>query len=378
MLTAQQVKHLAKPGRHHDGRGLYLNVTAKGSRSWVQRIVVDGRRRDIGLGGYPAVSLAQARRRAEANRSAVADGRDPIAEKRRAAVPTFGEAAVKVHAMNLPKWRNDHAARFWLRSLELHAARIWSMPLDRIQPTDVIACLESQWTVKAETMRRVRQRMQSVFRWAMAHGYITTNPAGEIISAALPSQPKVKRRQRAAHYLDLPDILQTVRDSHASMAAKACIEFIALTAARSGEARLASWSEIDFDSAVWSVPAERMKRGILHRVPLSHRTLEVLDRAKVLHDGSGHLFPSPLKPGRPLTSETLLKVFADHGIDSSVHGLRSAFKTWAVEQTTASWATTEACLAHNIGDATEMSYVRGDLFAKRRALLDEWADFLNA
>ena len=246
------------------------------------------------------MSLARARQLAYENRAAATEGRDPRLKQPVAlAMPTFGEAATKVHAMNRPRWSNEHHAKFWLRSLEMHAAPIWRMPLDAIGPADVIACLEHAWTTKPETMRRVRQRMQTVMRWGMAHQFIESNPAGEIISAALPTQPKVQQNLRAVHYLDLPDVLSTIRRSQASDAVKGCIEFIALTAARSGEARLAVWDEFDLSSAVWTVPAERMKRRVTHRVPLSARAVEVIEGALELRDGSNYVFPSPLRPGCP-------------------------------------------------------------------------------
>ena len=376
-LTAAAVRNITKPGRHADGEGLYLNVRGSGSKSWLQRVNVGGRRRELGLGPYPRVSLAEARRAAASNRADAAGQRDPFTGRRRPAPPTFAEAAASVHAMNRARWSSDHHANFWLRSLELHAAAIWDMKLDEICPTDVIECLAPMWTVKPETMRRVRQRVQTVFRWGMAYGYIGTNPAGEMISAALPTQPRVKAHLASVHYLDLPDTLATVRSSGAADASKTCIEFIVLTAARSGEARLATWAEIDQESATWTVPASRMKRRITHRVPLSAMALSVLEDAKAIHDGSGLIFPSPRRPGMTMPADTLVKVLRDNGINATVHGFRSSFKTWAIERSDANWAVTEAALSHQVGDATESAYVRGDLFAKRRALMDQWAQYVG-
>ena len=372
-LNAAVVKALGKPGRHSDGNGLFLNVTPKGSKSWVLRYAVAGRRRDIGLGSYPEVGLADARRLARAHQEAAAARRDPVTGKWRPPAPTFSEAAREVHALNRARWSSEHHANFWLRSLELHAAPLWDMKLDAIEPRDVIACLQPSWTTKAETMRRVRQRIQSVMRWGMAHDFIDSNPAGERISAALPSQPRVNAHLAAVHYLDLPDALATIRSSRATEASKSCIGFIVLTAARSGEARHATWDEVDCDAAVWTIPASRMKRRLVHRVPLSTSALDVLDRAKSVQDGSGLIFPSALRPGCTMPAETLLKVLRDHGIEATVHGFRSAFKTWAIEMSDASWAVTEAALSHRVGDATEASYVRGDMFEKRRILMEQWA-----
>ena len=376
-LNAAVVKGIQASGRHADGNGLSLNVTPSGSKSWVLRYTVAGRRRNVGLGSYPEVGLAEARRLAREHREAVEARRDSVTGKWRPPAPTFSEAAREVHALNRARWSSEHHANFWLRSLELHAAPLWDMKLDAIEPRDVIACLQPSWTTKAETMRRVRQRIQSVMRWGMAHDFIDANPAGERISAALPPQPRVNAPLAAVHYLDLPDALATIRSSRATEASKACIGFIVLTAARSGEARHATWDEVDLDAAVWTIPASRMKRRLVHRVPLSTSALDVLDRAKSVQDGSGLIFPSALRPGCTMPAETLLKVLRDHGIEATVHGFRSAFKTWAVEMSDASWAVTEAALSHRVGDATEASYVRGDMFEKRRILMEQWAQHVR-
>ena len=224
---------LREPGRYSDGDGLHLFISRTGGKSWVHRVTVDGRRRDIGLGGYPTVSLAQAR-----NRAAIADGKDPLAEKRRPAVPTFREAAHATHDANRPRWRNRRHALSWIQTLERHAfPRIGNMPVDTIGRTDVLAVLTPIWTTRPETARRVRQRMRTVFRWTMAHEAIESNPAGEAIDGALPSMPKVKAHLRALPYHETGEALRTVDASPASPASKLCLRFLVLTAARSGEAR---------------------------------------------------------------------------------------------------------------------------------------------
>ncbi len=372
-LNALAVKSLRAPGRHSDGNGLFLNVTPAGSKSWVLRYSVAGQRRDIGLGSYPGVSLARARELARDRREAAEARRDPATGRYRPPAPTFGEAAREVHALNRARWSSEHHAKFWLHSLVLHAAPLWDKPLNMIEPRDVIACLAPKWTENPETMRRVRQRIQKVMRWGMAHEFIDSNPAGERISAALPPQPRTKAPLAAVHYLDVPDALATIRSSQATEATKACIDFIVLTAVRSGEARKAIWDEVDLDAAVWTVPAERMKRRIVHRVPLSTGALDALDRAKWVRDGSGLIFPSAQRPGHPMSAETLLKALRDHGISATVHGFRSSFKTWAIECADTTGAVTEAALAHRIGNQTEAAYVRGDLFEKRRVLMEQWA-----
>ena len=378
-LTAARVKALTKSGRYADGDGLYLNIAKGGSKSWVLRITIDRRRRDIGLGSTSTVSLLEARNRAHTHRVDVANGRDPLAEKRRANIPTFREAAIKVHAANVPRWRNANHIANWMRTLERHAMpTIGPMRVDRIQQTDVLRVLEPIWSELPETARRVRQRIRKVLRWCQAHGYVENNVAGEAIDGALPAMPKVKNHLRSMPYLEVSDALRVVDASGASQTAKCCLRFVILTAARPGEARGARWSEMDMDSRVWELPAERMKRGVKHRVPLSDAALEVLDAAKALDDGSDLVFPSPRFPEQQMSDMTLTKVLrsCDLAKKTTVHGFRSSFRTWVLEETDASWEAGEAALAHALGNSTAQAYVRGDLLRARETLMQEWADYL--
>ena len=378
-LTAAKVKALTKPGMHHDGRGLYLRVAPGGSKGWMLRATIDGRRRDIGLGGYPAVSLAKARQFADAHRLAVAEGRDPLAEKRRAKMPTFGEATIKVHEANLPRWKNGKHTDQWINTLRSYAFPvIGNLRLDRITRRDVLAVLTPIWTAKPETARRVRQRIRTILKWAQAHGYVEHNSAGEAIDGALPLMPRVKAHFRALHYAEVPAALVTVDASPASMAAKLCLRFLILTAARSGEARGALWSEIDLDAREWRIPAERMKGGAEHRVPLSDAAVAVLEQARPLSGSEGPIFPSPMKPGQPMSDMTLTKVLRSAGLAqyATVHGFRSSFRDWAAERTNAPHAVMERALAHAVADAVEAAYARSDLIEKRRVLMQAWADFV--
>ena len=215
-LTASQVKAHTLPGMHGDGRGLYLRVAKGGSKGWILRIAIDGRRRDIGLGGFPAVSPAKARQLADAHRLAVAEGRDPLAEKHREKMPTFAEAARAVHEANLPRWRNDKHTAQWLATLESYAYPvIGAMRVDRIERRDVLAILAPIWASKAETARRVRQRIRTVMKWAQAHEFIEHNPAGEAIDGALPTMPRFKAHHRALPYAEIPAALETVEHGSA-------------------------------------------------------------------------------------------------------------------------------------------------------------------
>ena len=379
-LSATRAKALKDPGRYADGGGLHLYISKAGGKSWVQRITIDRRRRDIGLGAFPSVGLAQAREKAADNRAAVAEGRDPVAEKHSPAMPTFREAARAVHAANNPRWRNARHAASWLQTLERHAMPVvGNTPLDRIDRGAVLRVLTPIWTTRPETARRVRQRMRTVFRWGMAHGFMESNPAGEAIDGALAPMPKVKAHLRTLQYQDVSKALETVALSQASVAAKQCFRFLVLTAARSGEARGATWDEIDLQGKEWRIPSQRMKAGMEHRVPLSRQALDLLREASALRDESGLVFPSPLKVGSPLSDMTLTKVLRSVGLAerATVHGFRSSFKNWTLEQTDTPWAVSEAALAHSLGNATEQAYARSDLFERRRALMQLWADFLT-
>ena len=378
-LNVAKVK-AAGPGKHQDGQGLYLRVTDKGSKSWVLRFTVDGRRRDIGLGGWPEVSLAEARGKASEHRTAVAGGRNPLADKRRGDVPTFREAAKVVCDANRPRWRSGRTATLWWASLENHAFPvIGDMAVDRICQSDVLGCVEPIWGTRTETARKVRQRIRTVLRWCQAHGFVTLNVAGEAIDGALPPMPRVKSHFRSLPYAEVSDALAIVDRSGASQAAKLCLRFTVLTAARSGEARNAVWDEIDFGGGEWRIPAEKMKAASEHRVPLSDAALDVLDEAKGLLDGSDLVFPSPLRPGQPLSNMTLTKVLRDIGLAdrATVHGFRATFRTWALEETDTPWAVAEAALAHTLGDSVQQAYIRGDAYQECRKLMDRWALFLE-
>ena len=286
-LQDSQVKSKEKPGRYGDGRGLYLVVTqSEKTRSirkqWVLRIVIGGKRRDLGLGGYPAVSLAKARRKADEHRAAVAAGIDPTVkpeEPEPVIVPTFAECARLCHEANAPRWKNRRHTDAWLQTLENHAFPVvGDMPIDQIGRGDVLKVLKPIWAEKAETSRRVKQRMRAVFLWAIAeHEDITNQPITDALDAALPAMPKFKEHMKALEYRDVPDAIDTVANSKASVPVKLCFKFQVFTAGRSGEARGATWAEIYEEEKLWKIPAARMKMGADHRVPLSDDAMDGLD-----------------------------------------------------------------------------------------------------
>ncbi len=376
-LTVKGIEALAKPGRYGDGGTLFLVVHPGGSKSWVQRLTIHGRRRDMGLGPFPLVTLRGARDKAFENRRAAWSGGDPLGERRKAAIPTFLEAAQRTHQANLSRWRNGKHTVSWMQTLERHAMpRLGSIPVDRIGREDVLATLTPIWSARPETARRVRQRIRAVLSWCQAHGYVENNAAGEGVDGALPSLPKVKAHQRALHFEEVPAALEAVEGSGGSMAAKACFRWMVLTAARSGEARGAMWSEVDTQARTWTVSAARMKSGKEHVVPLSDVALAVLEQVRPLRNESDLIFPSPLKRGRPLSDMALVKICRDLRIEAVPHGFRSSFRTWAAERTQADHTVMELSLAHTVGNAVEQAYTRSSLLAKRRRLIDRWAVFL--
>ena len=379
-LTAGKVRGLTVPGRYGDGGTLHLVVSPRGTKSWVQRITIDGRRRDIGLGGWPVVSLAMARDRAFANRRAVADGRDPLARKRRPKTPTFREASQRALEANRPRWRNAKTTDNWIATMAKYVHPVFGdRHVDQIGREHVLRVLTPIWTAKPEIGRKVRQRIRATLAWAQAHGHVEHNLAGEAIDGALPSLPAVKAHFRALTYREVSAALETIEASRASVSAKACLRFVVLTACRSGEARGATWAEIDLEAREWRIPASRMKSGAEHRVPLSGAALDVLESVGPLRGRAGLVFPSPSRPAKTLSDMTLTKLLRDSGLSdrATVHGFRTSFRTWASERTSVPHAVCEMALAHRVGSDVERSYARSDLFEKRRGLMDQWAAYVT-
>ena len=373
-LSAAFVRTAREPGKYFDGHGLFLRVEPSGSKRWVQRIVIRGKRREIGLGSGDLVTLAEARAAAHANRRLARQGGDPLEAVREAlAVLSFEEAAREVHAMHAPTWRNPkHAAQF-ITTLETYAFPFFGKAsVAEVATADVLAALTPIWTAKPETAKRVRQRIGAVMKWAVAQGWREDNPA-ESISRALPKHDASKvQNRKSVPYGDITDVLAKVQASGAGVSTKLAFEFLVLTAARSGEVRGATWAEIDLSKAEWTIPGARMKAKRGHRVPLSPRAVDLLRQAEALSDGSELVFPGT-KKGRPLSDMTLSKLLRELGIDAHVHGFRTSFKTWAQECTSFANEVSEMALAHMLQNKAEAAYARSDLFAKRRELMAQWA-----
>ena len=367
----------APPGRHADGNGLFLYVKPEGTRSWIQRIVIRGRRREMGLGSVALVSLAEARELALANRKLARSGGDPLADKRRSqGVPTFAEAARRVVEQKRAGWRGRWHAQNWLRSLERYAfPRIGSRPVSEVNSADVLEILTPIWHVKPETARAVRQRIRSVLEWAVAMEMRMDNPCDRVLPVLGPQGDIVQHMQALPHK-DVAAAVETVRSSRsAASAIKLALEFLVLTAARSSEARLVTWDEMDVAGQVWTISAARMKAKREHRVPPCGRAVEILEAARTLGTGSGLVFP--MRSGNPIAASTLPKMLRQHGISAVAHGFRSSFRDWAAEKTDHPREVIEAALAHVVPNKVEAAYARSDLFERRRRLMDDWAAYLD-
>jgi integrase len=375
-LNAAFVKSVREPGKYFDGHGLYLRVDANGSRFWVQRIAIRGKRSELGLGSPSLVSLSEAREAALANRKVARAGGDPLQAKRRAAaVMTFEEAAREVHRLHQPTWRSEKHGRAFLATLEAHAfPRLGPVRMADITSADLLAVLTPLWGDKPDTAKRVRQRIGTVLKWGIAKGWRLDNPAENILSA-MPKRKGRSEPRKALPYEEVSRCLEVVRTSGAGLSTKLALEFLVLTATRSAETREAVWSEFDLQRAVWEIPADRMKAKRAHRVPLSGRALEVLREARGLGDG-GLVFPGT-RPGRPMIDKRLSELVKKLGFDADVHGFRTSFRTWAQERTNFPREVAEFALAHVVGDAAEQAYARSDLFEKRRKMMEAWAGFLR-
>lgn len=370
-LTVMGVKN-AKPGRHADGGGLYLEVMASGARRWFLRTMVRGKRRDVGLGSAELVTLAEAREMAHRLRKVARSGGDPFAERdgSRKDPITLADAVKRVWAEQIaPNNRNAKHVAQWLSTLERFALPvIGGRPVVEIDQADVLRVLAPIWTEIPETARRVKQRLHAVLDWAATAGHREgVNPV-DGVTRGLPRQRDRVRHFKAVPWQEMPALWG--RLCGAPGMGVLALRFTILTAARSGEVRGATWGEVDIVGRVWIIPAERMKAGREHRVPLSAPAIDLLHP---LDDTL--LFPSN-KAGRPLSDMTLSAVLRRLGVDATVHGFRSSFRDWAEEATMFSREVKEAALAHTVENRAERAYRRGDLFEQRQAMMDAWAAFL--
>lgn len=376
VLTAATVRNLGE-GFHSDGGNLYLKVDASGARRWILRLTVNGKRRDLGLGSPPVVSLLEAREAALQHRKAARAGDDPLAAKRRSkAIPSFKEAAEQVHAHNEGGWRNDKHKKQWLSSLEAYAfPHLGSKRIDKIDSHDVTIALDGIWTTKPETARRVKQRIGTVLKWAIARGFRTDNPADAVQQALAKHDRSKVKRMKALPYGEVANAIDKVKASKASDVTKLAFELLVHTACRSGDVRGAAWEEVDLDRRTWVIPATRTKTKKEHRVPLTAAAITILNAA-VTHRKTGSSLIFPNRRDEPLSDMTLSKLVKELGIDAVPHGFRSSFRDWAGETTAHPREVIEFALAHVIQNKAEAAYARSDLLERRRFLMADWSDFL--
>ena len=375
-LTATAVRNLREPGKYYDLHGLFLRIEPTGSRRWVQRLNVTGRQREIGLGSADLVSLAEARETAVSNKKLARAGGDPIAAKQeRIAIPNLNEAIDKVIELNAPTWTNaKHAAQFKSTLTNYVTPRLGRRPVNDIQATDILSVLQPIWVDKNETARRVKQRVGTVMKWAIAQGFRSDDPT-LALNQVLPKPNRKPKHRASLPYTDVNACLENVRQSDAMLSTKLAIELLVLTATRSGEVRLADWSEIDFDNKTWCIPAERMKMKEEHLIPLSDRAVHILKEARALGN-YGLIFPG-MRAKRPMSDMTMSKLIKELGYPVDIHGFRTSFRTWVQEQTNTAHEVAERALAHKTSNKVEAAYARSDLFEKRRKLMDAWASYLN-
>ena len=386
LLSDREVRNQTKPGSFPDGNGLYLQISNTGSKAWFYRYQINHKGRKHGLGSYPTVTLKSARLRAESCRTLRADGIDPIEHKRQkdtdkilevAKAKTFKECATQYIKSHKSGWKNSKHESQWTNTLTTYAYPfIGDIPVQKIDVGMVMQVIEPIWHKKTETASRVRQRIEKVLDWAKVRQYRTgDNPArwrGHIENL-LPKRSKVQKVQhfKAMPYVDVPDYFKTLRQTRA-ISAKA-LAFTILTATRNNEVREGKWHEIDLDTGIWTIPEERMKAEKVHRVPLTQECLLILDEAKKFKVND-YVFPG-LSKNKPLSNQALLKTLKRQHPTLTVHGFRSSFRDWCAEMTAYPREVAEAALAHTLTSATEAAYQRGDIFDKRRKLMDAWTTY---
>ena len=381
-LTAKLVDAINEPGKYHDGdAGLYLYVQERKGRlrkSYMQRVTVNGKRVEIGLGSTKWTTPSEARAAAQANRKIARTGGDP--RRKPTVVPTLEEAADAVIAIHASTWKDGgKTEKRWRAILATYTfPRFGRKSVAAVTTADVLAMLVPHWATKRETMRKLRHEIGAIMRWAVAQGFREDNPAGESLGAALPKASQRRQHQRALPHAEVAGAIAKVQASEAWSATKLAFEFLTLTATRSGEVRGARWSEVDLPARTWVVPADRMKSGRDHRVPLSGRAVAILEAAKALSDGEPESLIFPSVTGRMLSDSTMSKLVRELGIGCVPHGMRSSFREWAAERTNIPREVAEEALAHVNPNKVESAYQRSDLFDRRRELMNSWTAYLAA
>lgn len=386
-LTPRKVA-IAGSGKYEDGGGLRLVVSPTGAKKWVLRFTIDGKRREMGLGSFPDVGLGEAREKATEHRKQAKGGVDPIEARQTEPekTPTFTTCAARYIRAHRRGWKNAKHARQWVSTLKTYARpEIGKKKVDTITTENILTILSPIWTTKTETAKRVQGRIENILDYAAAHKYRDPlNPArwrGHL-DKLLPRPTRVKKvtHHPAMPHTEVPAFMAEL-SGNGSVSALA-LRFLILSATRTSEVLQAQWQEIDLEAAVWTVPAERMKARREHRVPLSDVTLSILEALPRI-EGNPYLFPGA-RHGRPLSNMALLQLMRGmgYGVDGDrgdyvPHGFRSSFRDWSGEVSSFPRDVAEMALAHVIENKVEAAYRRGDLFAKRRKMMQEWADYVN-
>ena len=399
-LTAKGITQISEPGRYGDGNGLYLVVSPAGTKSWIQRVQIGGKRTDRGLGGVAKVSLSNARKIAAANLGAIQNGKNPFEAghvpapvKETPAIPTFKKAAEAVAALNLDEW-SEGVGKRWLSRLlggkkgAGHCKAIADLPIDEFTYNDIAELLNPLRAENHETARKVRQALTMVFDWAKVKGYRVDNPADSALNSILRKVKHVPENHKALHYTEVAAAIAKVKFGYAMRVTALAFEFLVLTAARSGEVRFADWSEIDLSAGVWEIPADRMKAKRAHRVPLSDQAMAILRQCRYIPDANadedslythtevkeGPVFRMP--NGKTLSENALLDRCEKDKIGATPHGFRTSFRGWAKAEYGARFEAIELALAHSIGTSVTQAYDREDLLEERRGMMQAWSDYL--
>jgi integrase len=386
-LTDRKIASLNTTGRYSDGHGLWLQVSKWGTKSWILRYVgLDGKPRQMGLGPLHTVSLADARKRAKTARLKAYDPDnpiDPVEERRRrreqaraeaARRVTFKECCERYIAANETEWKNEKHRWQWRQTLTQYCKPIADLPVSAIDTAMVVKCLQPIWNTKRETAVRLRGRIERVLAWATVSGFRQgDNPArwAGHLKEVFGSSARRVEHHAALPYAELPQFMSDLRQRD-SVSARA-LEFLTLTASRTGEVIGATWDEVDLDEKVWTIPAERMKAGKQHRVPLTGRTLAIL-KSLPREKGNPHLFVGG-KAGAPLSNMAMAELMKDMRPGFTPHGMRSTFRDWAADRTNYPKEIPEAALAHKVPDAVVAAYRRTTFFDKRRGLMEAWASY---
>lgn len=377
-LTVKAIDAISKPGRYGDGGGLYLVADNKSAKRWLLRVMVHGKRKDIGLGSYRHVSLSDARDLARKYVKAARDGDDPTKTLRKqAAVPDFESVARAYYERHKGRWKNQEHRHQWITTLATYVfPKIGKRQIDQISTPEIVAVLSPIWFEKHQTARRVKQRIATVFDDAKGKGHLTGENPVAGVSASLKTDKRLGRPKHfaAMDYRDLPSFVERLCADDPPPMSRLALEFTILTATRTGEVIKGRWCEIDLDKALWTIPPERMKMGREHRVPLPDRCLQILNTVRPITEAGGWLFEGK-RPGRHLSKQAMRKLLERLNEPYTIHGFRSTFRVWCSEQTGFPYAAVERCLAHEPGNKTEAAYARSDLLDRRREIMAAWQTY---